>query len=82
MMDLGERAGSFKFMIRDRDGKFTALFDEVFRAEGIQVVRTAPEAPRLNAIMECWVGSVALAENVIRAGESVGGRYGPRVEQA
>ena len=57
-MDLGERAGSFKFIIRDRDGKFTALFDEVFRAEGIRVVLTAPQAPRMNAIMECWVGSV------------------------
>ena len=52
MMDLGERARSFKFLIRDRDGKFTALFDEVFRAEGIRVVRTAPQAPRMNAIME------------------------------
>ena len=58
MMDLGERAGSFKFMIRDRDGKFTALFDEVFRAEGIRVVLTAPQAPRMNAIMERRVGSV------------------------
>jgi transposase InsO family protein len=58
MMDLGERAGSFKFLIRDRDSKFTALFDEVFRAEGIRVVRTAAQAPRMNAIMERWVGSV------------------------
>jgi len=58
MMDLGERAESFKFLIRDQDGKFTALFDEVFRAEGIRIVRTAPQAPRMNAIMERWVGSV------------------------
>ncbi|MCU1656406.1 MAG: Integrase catalytic region, partial [Pseudonocardiales bacterium] len=58
LMDLGERAGSFTFMIRDRDSKFTALFDEVFRAEGIGIVRTAPQAPRMNAIMERWVGSV------------------------
>jgi hypothetical protein len=58
MMDLGERAGSFKFLIRDRDSKFTALFDEVFRAEGIRIVRSAPQAPRMNAIMERWVGSV------------------------
>src|SRR3954471_20753060 len=57
-MNLGERAGSFKFMIRDRDSKFIVLFDEVFRAEGIRVVRTAPQAPRMNAIMERWVGSV------------------------
>ena len=58
LMDLGERAGSFKFLIRDRDSKFTALFDEVFRAEGIRIVRTAAQAPRMNAIMERWVGSV------------------------
>jgi transposase InsO family protein len=58
LMDLGERAGSFKFMIRDRDGKFTALFDEVFRAEGMRIVLSAPQAPRMNAIMERWVGSV------------------------
>jgi transposase InsO family protein len=58
LMDLGERAGSFKFMVRDRDSKFTALFDEVFRAEGIRIVLTAAQAPRMNAIMERWVGSV------------------------
>jgi putative transposase len=58
MMDLGERVGSFKVMIRDRDSKFTALFDEVFRAEGIRIVLTAPQAPRMNATMERWVGSV------------------------
>jgi transposase InsO family protein len=51
-------AGDFKFLIRDRDSKFTAMFDEVFRAEGIQIVLTAPQAPRMNAIMERWVGSV------------------------
>jgi putative transposase len=45
-------------LIRDRDAKFTAMFDEVFRTEGIQVVLTAPQAPRMNAIMERWVGSV------------------------
>ncbi|HEU5158117.1 MAG TPA: integrase core domain-containing protein [Streptosporangiaceae bacterium] len=58
MLDLGDRAGSFRFMISDRDGKFTALFVEVFKAEGIRVVLTAPQAPRMNAIMERWVGSV------------------------
>ena len=52
MMDLGERVGSFKFLIRDRDSTFTALFNEVFRAEGIRVVLTAAQAPRINAIME------------------------------
>ncbi|GAB3977056.1 hypothetical protein GCM10029978_065660 [Actinoallomurus acanthiterrae] len=57
-MDLGERAGAFKFVIRDRDSKFTALFDGVFRGEGIRIVRTAARAPRMNAIMERWVGTV------------------------
>jgi len=58
MLDLGDHAGGFKFLIRDRDAKFTAMFDEVFRAEGIRIVLTAPQAPRMNAIMERWVGSV------------------------
>jgi putative transposase len=58
MLDLGDRAGDFRFLIRDRDSKFTRLFDEVFTTEGIRVVLTAPQAPRMNAIMERWVGSV------------------------
>jgi transposase InsO family protein len=58
MLDLGDRTGDFRFLIRDRDRKFTALFDEVFKAAGIRVVLTAPQAPRMNAIMERWVGSV------------------------
>lgn len=58
MPGLGDRAGGFRFLIRDRDSKFTAIFDEVFRAEGIRIVLAAPQAPRMNAIMERWVGSV------------------------
>jgi putative transposase len=58
MLNLGDRIGDFRFMIRDRDSKFTKLFDEVFKTEGIRVVLTAPQAPRMNAIMERWVGSV------------------------
>ncbi|MGH3199328.1 MAG: integrase core domain-containing protein [Streptosporangiaceae bacterium] len=57
MLELSERAASFKFLIRDRDCKFTGAFDEVFRAEGLRVLLTAPQAPRMNAIMERWVGS-------------------------
>jgi putative transposase len=58
MLDLGERVGGFKFLIRDRDRKFTSMFDEVFQSEGICIVLTAPQAPRMNAIMERWVGSI------------------------
>jgi transposase InsO family protein len=58
MLDLGDRASDFRFLIRDRDSKFTALFDEVFKAEGIRVLLSAPQAPQINAIMERWVGRV------------------------
>jgi putative transposase len=58
MMDLGERAQRFKFLIRDRDTKYTDMFDEVFTTEGIQVLRSPPRAPRANAYAERWVRTV------------------------
>jgi putative transposase len=47
-----------RFLIRDRDAKFTAAFDEVFRSEGIRIIRTPARAPRANAVMERWFSSL------------------------
>jgi putative transposase len=58
LMDLGERAKHIKFLIRDRDAKFTRVFDELFTSLGARVIRTPVRSPRANAIAERWVGSV------------------------
>jgi putative transposase len=57
-VDLGEQAERAKFLVRDRDAKFTAVFDEVFTSLGARVIRTPVRAPRANAIAERWVGTV------------------------
>ena len=55
LMDLGQRATSAKFLIRDRAGQFTSSFDAVFLAEGIRILASPPQAPRANAFAERWV---------------------------
>ncbi len=57
-MAIGDDLGRFRFVIRDRDTKFTAVFGAVFAAEAMQVLITPVRAPRANAYAERWVGTV------------------------
>jgi putative transposase len=52
LMDVEHRVDRLRFLLRDRDSKFTAAFDAVFTAVGTEVIRTPPQAPRANAIAE------------------------------
>ena len=54
---LTERSRLVKFLIRDRDTKFTVAFDDVFRTDGIRIMKTPVRAPRANSVAERFVGS-------------------------
>ena len=58
MMRLDDREHQFKYLIRDRDSKFSFDFDAVFRSEGIRIIRTPVRAPNANAHAERWVGTL------------------------
>ena len=58
LMDLGQRATSVKFLIRDRAGQLTGSFDAVFTAEGIRILASPPQAPRANAICGRVIGTL------------------------
>jgi transposase InsO family protein len=71
LIDLDQRADSLRFLLRDRDTKFTVAFDTVFTAVGIEVIRTPPQAPRANSFAERGVGTVRreCTDRILVAGE-------------
>jgi putative transposase len=57
VMDLQDAGSTARYLIRDRDGKYPALFDAILADSGITAVRSGVRMPRMNAIMERWMGS-------------------------
>ena len=58
LMDLGGRVGQFRFLIRDRDSKFTSVFDEVFVGSGLRIIKTPIRSPRANSFAERYAGTL------------------------
>jgi transposase InsO family protein len=54
-MDLDDAGRQLKYLIRDRDGKYPAMFDAIFADAGITVVPSGVRMPRMNSIMERWI---------------------------
>ena len=59
LMDLDDRSERPRFLIHDRDTKFSGAFDGIFRSEGVEIVRTPILAPSANAYAERWVAASA-----------------------
>jgi transposase InsO family protein len=57
-MDLGDRLGTPRFLIHDRDPVFTTAFGEAFKSEGPRIIATLPKTPRMNAVCECVNGTL------------------------
>ena len=71
-LNLGERFEDFRFLIRDRGSNFTLSFDAVFQAAGTTILRTAVQAPRMNATCEGLAGTLPreLLDRMLILGEA------------
>jgi putative transposase len=71
VMDLGDRIGTLRCLVRDRDPLFTAVFGEVFESEGLRIITTSPKTPRMNAIGERVIGALRreLLDRILILGE-------------
>ena len=58
LMDLGERADRFKFLIRDRDSKFTPVFDDVLAGNCTRIIKTPVRSPRASSFAERYAGTL------------------------
>ena len=58
LIGLGGRADQFKFLIRDRDSKFTTVFDDVFAGNAVRIIKTPVQSPRANSFAERYVGTL------------------------
>jgi putative transposase len=58
LMDLGANADKFRFLIRDRDSKFTTAFDDVFAGNGARIIKTPVRSPRANSFAERYAGTL------------------------